>query len=134
MRLLRALCATTLAALAVAGCATTPAERTAPPLPRTARDRDRLIDAAQQVLVDRCLARQGLTLRHPSDGADRRLQGALFGRGRPNWPSPSPPATPSPPTRTAVSPPPSATCTGTRSSGSVPGSWSTTCGPRPSSV
>ncbi|MER5409289.1 hypothetical protein [Streptomyces sp. NPDC002769] len=83
MRLLRTLCATTLAALALVGCATTPAQLTAPPLPRSERDRDDLIDAAQQVLVDRCLARQGLTSRRTSDGEDRRLQGALFGRGRP---------------------------------------------------
>ncbi|MEU0034176.1 hypothetical protein [Streptomyces sp. NPDC006333] len=83
MRLLRALCAATLVVLMLAGCATTPAHRTAPPLPRTERDRDDLIDAAQQVLVDRCLARQGITPRHTTDGDDRRLQGALFGRGRP---------------------------------------------------
>lgn len=92
MRLLRALCAAALAALAVAGCATATAQRATPPLPRTERDRDDLIDTAQQVLVDRCLARQGLTLRHAPDApdaqgtrdtADRRLQGALFGRGRP---------------------------------------------------
>ncbi|WP_405877553.1 hypothetical protein OG762_03165 [Streptomyces sp. NBC_01136] len=82
MRLLRALAAA-LTVLALAGCATTTAQRTAPPLPRTERDRDDLIDAAQQALVDHCLARQGLTLRHASDTQDRRLQGALFGRGRP---------------------------------------------------
>ncbi|MEU9286251.1 hypothetical protein AB0D57_16405 [Streptomyces sp. NPDC048275] len=82
MRLLRALCAAALAVLALAGCATTPAHR-APELPRTERDRDDLIDTAQQALVDRCLARQGLTLKHTSDAADGRLQGALFGRGRP---------------------------------------------------
>ncbi|MGQ4387744.1 hypothetical protein, partial [Streptomyces sp. SAS_270] len=101
-----------LAAMAVAGCATTTAQRaTAPALPGTERGRDDLIDAAQRLLVDRCLARQGFALR-PSPGvsersvssddrrsspvggrtspvdrrsssADRRLQGALFGRGRP---------------------------------------------------
>ncbi|WP_371643112.1 hypothetical protein [Streptomyces mirabilis] len=40
------------------------------PLPRTERDRDDLIDAAQQVLVDRCLARQGLTLPNASAPQD----------------------------------------------------------------
>jgi hypothetical protein len=83
VRLLRALCALALAVLALAGCATATAQRAAPALPRTERDRDDLIDTAQQVLVDRCLARQGLTLRPAPDAADHRLQGALFGRGRP---------------------------------------------------
>ena len=89
MRLLRALCAAALAVLAVSGCATTTAGRgTAPVLPGTERGGDDLIDAAQRMLVDRCLARQGLALREPpADGqhssADRRLQGALFGRGHP---------------------------------------------------
>ncbi|MFE2321695.1 hypothetical protein ACFXC8_53540 [Streptomyces sp. NPDC059441] len=99
MRHLRALAAAALALLALTGCATATAQRAVPPLPRTERDRGGLIDTAQQVLVDRCLARQGLTLQHASapqhgsasdprersasDPPDRRLQGALFGRGRP---------------------------------------------------
>lgn len=83
MRFLRALAVVALAVLVLTGCATATAQRTVPPLPRTERDRDDLIDTAQQVLVDRCLARQGLTLRNASDRQDRRLQGALFGRGRP---------------------------------------------------
>jgi len=89
VRLLRALCAAALAVLAVAGCATTTAGRgTAPALPGTERGRDDLIDAAQRMLVDRCLARQGLALQEPAaegqqSTADRRLQEALFGRGRP---------------------------------------------------
>lgn len=99
MRHLRALAAAALALLALTGCATATAQRAVPPLPRTERDRDDLIDTAQQVLVDRCLARQGLTLQNasaPQHGSaadprersasappDRRLQGALFGRGRP---------------------------------------------------
>lgn len=99
MRHLRALAAAALALLALTGCATATAQRAVPPLPRTERDRGDLIDTAQQVLVDRCLARQGLTLQHASapqhgsasdprersasDPPDRRLQGALFGRGRP---------------------------------------------------
>ncbi|MFF2515242.1 hypothetical protein [Streptomyces sp. NPDC058086] len=91
MRLLRALAAAALAVLALTGCSTATAQRAVPPLPRTERDRDDLIDTAQQVLVDRCLARQGLTLQNasaPQDRSaaapqDRRLQGALFGRGRP---------------------------------------------------
>ncbi|MFF2127900.1 hypothetical protein ACFVW1_21360 [Streptomyces olivochromogenes] len=91
MRLLRAFAAAALAVLALTGCSTATAQRAVPPLPRTERDRDDLIDAAQQVLVDRCLAGQGLTLpnasapQDPSASApqDRRLQGALFGRGRP---------------------------------------------------
>lgn len=99
MRHLRALAAAALALLALTGCATATAQRAVPPLPRTERDRGDLIDTAQQVLVDRCLARQGLTLQHDSapqhgnasdprersasDPPDRRLQGALFGRGRP---------------------------------------------------
>jgi hypothetical protein len=91
VRLLRALAAAVLAVLALTGCSTTTAQRAVPPLPRTERDRDDLIDTAQQVLVDRCLARQGLTLqsasasqdRSAADPPDRRLQGALFGRGRP---------------------------------------------------
>ena len=98
MRHLRALAAAALALLALTGCATATAQRTVPSLPRTERDRDDLIDTAQQVLVDRCLARQGLTLpntsapqhgsasapreRSASGPPDRRLQGALFGRGR----------------------------------------------------
>lgn len=102
-----------LAALALTGCATTTAERGAPALPTTERAQDDLIDTAQQVLVDECLARQGLSVRRaapqerlspeeptageqspsseqspsdkesPSGKADRQLQGALFGRGRP---------------------------------------------------
>lgn len=91
MRLLRAFAAAALAVLALTGCSTATAQRAVPPLPRTERDRDDLIDAAQQVLVDRCLAGQGLTLPNasaPQDHSapapqDRRLQGALFGRGRP---------------------------------------------------
>ncbi|QIZ00072.1 hypothetical protein HEP87_47250 [Streptomyces sp. S1D4-11] len=107
MRLLRALAAAALAVLALTGCSTATAQRAVPPLPRTERDRDDLIDTAQQVLVDRCLARQGLTLQSAADPQDRsaadpqdrsaaeprdrsvaeppdhRLQGALFGRGRP---------------------------------------------------
>jgi hypothetical protein len=99
VRHLRALAAAALALLALTGCATATAQRAVPPLPRTERDRGDLIDTAQQVLVDRCLARQGLTLQHASapqhgsasdprersasDPPDRRLQGALFGRGRP---------------------------------------------------
>ncbi|MFF3656763.1 hypothetical protein [Streptomyces olivochromogenes] len=107
MRLLRAFAAAALAVLALTGCSTATAQRAVPPLPRTERDRDDLIDAAQQVLVDRCLAGQGLTLPNasapqdhsasppqdhsaspPQDQSapapqDRRLQGALFGRGRP---------------------------------------------------
>ncbi|MFF7925346.1 hypothetical protein ACFZDP_29895 [Streptomyces mirabilis] len=99
MRLLRAFAAAALAVLALTGCSTATAQRAVPPLPRTERDRDDLIDAAQQVLVDRCLARQGLTLPNasaPQDHGvsapqdhrasapqDRRLQSALFGRGDP---------------------------------------------------
>ncbi len=80
--------ATALAALimllvpALGGCATTAdADRAGPSLPSGERQRDDLIKAAQQVLVERCLAGQGLS----SEGTgheDRRLQGALFGRGR----------------------------------------------------
>ncbi|MFF1766489.1 hypothetical protein [Streptomyces sp. NPDC058249] len=125
MRLFRALRATAPAVLALlgllgapalTGCAMTPKatktttdERRALALPTTERGKDDLIDTAQRVLVERCLARQGLTLRHPPDKrlsdkrtsderpsgkpssdersasaeADRRLQAALFGRGRP---------------------------------------------------
>ncbi|MFE1989016.1 hypothetical protein [Streptomyces mirabilis] len=107
MRLLRAFAAAALAVLALTGCSTATAQRAVPPLPRTERDRDDLIDAAQQVLVDRCLARQGLTLPNasapqdhsvsapqdhsasaPQDHSasapqDRRLQSALFGHGHP---------------------------------------------------
>ncbi|MEU1033947.1 hypothetical protein ABZ402_35560 [Streptomyces mirabilis] len=91
MRLLRALAAAALAVLALTGCSTATAQRAVPPLPRTERDRNDLIDTAQQVLVDRCLARQGLTLPNASASQDhsasapqdRRLQGALFGRGHP---------------------------------------------------
>ncbi|MEU9875616.1 hypothetical protein [Streptomyces phaeochromogenes] len=98
MRLLRALGAAApvvlalLALLALSGCATqTGAERDAPALPRTERERDDLIKAAQQVLVERCLAGRGLSSKGAvgerradgmDDAADRRLQGALFGRGR----------------------------------------------------
>jgi hypothetical protein len=89
-----------LALLALGGCATpTGAGRDAPALPRTERERDDLIKAAQQVLVDRCLAGRGLSSKADpgerredgrndqreggkEDAADRRLQGALFGRGR----------------------------------------------------
>ncbi|MFD9512469.1 hypothetical protein [Streptomyces mirabilis] len=91
MRLLRAFAAAALAVLALTGCSTATAQRSVPPLPRTERDRDDLIDTAQQVLVDRCLAQQGLVLPNasaPQDHSaaapqDRRLQGALFGRGHP---------------------------------------------------
>ncbi|MEU9957633.1 hypothetical protein [Streptomyces sp. NPDC050982] len=96
MRLLRALGAAALALLALValgGCGTpTGAGRDAPALPRTERERDDLVKAAQQVLVERCLAGRGLSSKGASgerradgkdDTADRRLQGALFGRGRP---------------------------------------------------
>ncbi|MEV0222816.1 hypothetical protein [Streptomyces sp. NPDC050704] len=108
MRLLRTLCAAALVVLALAGCATatggttTGAGRAGPALPRTERDRDDLIRAAQRLLVERCLTGRGLSLRgNPGvpgtpgvrgapggrrdrgSAADRRLQGALFGRGRP---------------------------------------------------
>ena len=113
MRLPRALRTATvvvLALLTLGGCATSTGEgREGSVLPRSERERDDLIKAAQQVLVDRCLADRGLTSRRTSDdprkdtdvdeqrkgagvderrkGAgvddDRRLQGALFGRGRP---------------------------------------------------
>ncbi|MEV2228564.1 hypothetical protein AB0H69_08340 [Streptomyces phaeochromogenes] len=98
MRLLRALGAAAsvvlalLALLALSGCATpTGAGRDAAALPRTERERDDLIKAAQQVLVERCLAGRGLSSKGAveerradgtDDAADRRLQGALFGRGR----------------------------------------------------
>ncbi|MFD1656742.1 hypothetical protein ACFSL4_00455 [Streptomyces caeni] len=81
MRLPRALCAAALAVLALTGCATTAAGPARPALPAGERARDDLIDTAQRLLVDRCLARQGLTL--GPDGRDPRLEGALFGRGRP---------------------------------------------------
>ncbi|WP_405922871.1 hypothetical protein [Streptomyces sp. NBC_00035] len=86
---LRATALAVLATLALAGCATPSAERGTPALPTTERAQDDLIDTAQQVLVDECLARQGLSVRHasaherPSRQEDHRLQGALFGRGRP---------------------------------------------------
>ncbi|MFD3373263.1 MULTISPECIES: hypothetical protein [unclassified Streptomyces] len=96
MRLLRALGVAALVVLAPAalgGCAApTGAGRDAPALPRTERERDDLIKAAQQVLVERCLAGRGLSSKGAAgerradgtdDTADRRLQGALFGRGRP---------------------------------------------------
>lgn len=96
MRLLRALGAAApvvLALVALGGCAApTGAERDAPALPRTDRERDDLIKAAQRVLVERCLAGRGLSSKGVADegrgdgrddAADRRLQGALFGRGRP---------------------------------------------------
>ncbi|MGA5506333.1 hypothetical protein [Streptomyces umbrinus] len=98
MRLLRALgTAVTvvlalLALMALGGCATpTGAGPDAPALPRTERERDDLIKAAQQVLVERCLAGRGLSSKGAvgerradgtDDAADRRLQGVLFGRGR----------------------------------------------------
>ncbi|MFI6335656.1 hypothetical protein [Streptomyces sp. NPDC050535] len=83
-----------LTALALTGCATTTAERGTPALPTTERARDDLIDTAQRILVDECLARRGLSVRpsptrersgeEPVPGEeDRRLQGALFGGGRP---------------------------------------------------
>ncbi|WP_432175856.1 hypothetical protein [Streptomyces sp. Tue6028] len=83
-----------LGALTLTGCATdaktAPGEdpRGALTLPATERGKDDLIDTAQQVLVERCLAGQGLTLRHVPSGRDgsserdRRLQAALFGAGR----------------------------------------------------
>lgn len=98
MRLLRAFGAAVsvvlalLALPALSGCATpTGAGRDAAALPRTERERDDLIKAAQQVLVERCLAGRGLSSKEAvgerradgtDDAADRRLQGALFGRGR----------------------------------------------------
>jgi len=94
VRLLRALAVAlvVLALPALGGCATpTGTGRDAPALPRTERARDDLIKAAQQVLVDRCLAGRGLSSKGAAserreggtdDAADRRLQGALFGRGR----------------------------------------------------
>ncbi|MEU5340149.1 MULTISPECIES: hypothetical protein [unclassified Streptomyces] len=96
MRLPRALGAAALAVLALltlGGCAaTTGGGRDAPALPRTQRERDDLIKAAQQVLVERCLAGRGLSSKvavgerqrdGKGDAADRRMQDALFGRGRP---------------------------------------------------
>ncbi|WP_328844023.1 hypothetical protein [Streptomyces sp. NBC_00258] len=95
MRLLRALGAALVVVtlLTLGGCATpTGAGRDTPALPRTERGRDDLIKAAQQVLVERCLARRGLSSKGAAeerrengtdDAEDRRLQGALFGRGRP---------------------------------------------------
>ncbi|MEU9187004.1 hypothetical protein AB0D14_21145 [Streptomyces sp. NPDC048484] len=98
MRFARALCAAVLVALTLGGCGatTTDAERAGPTLPSGERERDDLIRAAQQVLVERCLTVRGLSLERTArerrkDGAgrertrdeDRRLQGALFGRGRP---------------------------------------------------
>ncbi|MFD3924665.1 hypothetical protein [Streptomyces sp. NPDC058614] len=86
---LRATALAVLVTLALAGCATPAAERGIPALPTTERAQDDLIDTAQQVLVDECLARQGLSVRHasaqerPPGREDRRLQDALFGRGRP---------------------------------------------------
>ena len=94
MRLLRALAVAlvVLALPALGGCATpTGTGRDAPALPRTERARDDLIKAAQQVLVERCLAGRGLSSKadpgerregERDEAADRRLQGALFGRGR----------------------------------------------------
>jgi len=98
VRLLRALAVAlfVLALSALGGCATpTGAGRDAPALHRTERARDDLIKAAQQVLVERCLAGRGLSSKADADAdagerreggrddaADRRLQGALFGRGR----------------------------------------------------
>ncbi|MCZ4508423.1 hypothetical protein O3Q52_09445 [Streptomyces sp. ActVer] len=95
MRLLRALGAAALVVLALltlGGCATpTGAGRDTPALPRTERERDDLIKAAQQILVERCLAGRGLSSKPAAgerreggtdDAEDRRLQGALFGRGR----------------------------------------------------
>ncbi|MFI1206612.1 hypothetical protein ACH4UV_03315 [Streptomyces sp. NPDC020802] len=96
MRLPRALCAAVLVVAVLSGCATTTdAGGDRPALPRTERERDDLIKAAQQFLVERCLADRGLSPerafgRGPDEGTDdgtgdgdRRLQGALFGRGRP---------------------------------------------------
>ncbi|WAU83605.1 hypothetical protein O1Q96_30295 [Streptomyces sp. Qhu-G9] len=92
MRLPRALCAAVLVVVALGGCATTTdAGDNRPALPRTERERDDLIKAAQQFLVERCLAERGLSPEGAlGRGADegtgdraRRLQGALFGRGRP---------------------------------------------------
>ncbi|MEU9209808.1 hypothetical protein AB0D27_18115 [Streptomyces sp. NPDC048415] len=84
-----------LGALTVMGCAATGPEATSTTagrgalvLPTTERGMDDLIDTAQRVLVERCLARRGLTVRRapdqppPSPEEDRRLQVALFGRGR----------------------------------------------------
>ncbi|MDQ0772572.1 hypothetical protein QF026_001038 [Streptomyces aurantiacus] len=88
LRTLRAGAPVVLAALivlvvpALGGCgATTDAARAGPSLPSGERQRDDLIKAAQQALVERCLAGQGLSSEGPGD-KDRRLQGALFGRGR----------------------------------------------------
>ncbi|MFF3483219.1 hypothetical protein ACFYXC_08045 [Streptomyces sp. NPDC002701] len=85
-----------LVLLVLGGCATTTdGGRAGPALPRSERERDDLIKAAQQVLVERCLVRRGLFPERPSDGKrpsegrgrsgdeDPRLRGALFGRGRP---------------------------------------------------
>ncbi|MFD7818203.1 hypothetical protein ACFV6E_35635 [Streptomyces sp. NPDC059785] len=99
MPLLRALCAAALVILALTGCAAGQASGPdRPPLPRDARSRDALVDTAEHRLVERCLARRGLTLRHPvprhdarhrtrasrtAVREDRRLQEAVFGRGRP---------------------------------------------------
>ncbi|TFE58501.1 hypothetical protein E3E14_01260 [Streptomyces sp. ICN441] len=81
MRALRTACAA-VAALVLAGCATAPA-RPAPGPPAAEGRRDALIRHAQRILVDRCLAGQGLTsARKPSsEEDDRRLRTALFGSG-----------------------------------------------------
>jgi len=91
VRLPRALCAAALVVLvalivpALGGCATTTnAGRAGPSLPSSERERDDLIKAAQQDLVERCLAGRGLSYGNGGAGEeDQRLQGALFGRGRP---------------------------------------------------
>ncbi|MCX4513466.1 hypothetical protein OHA27_24710 [Streptomyces sp. NBC_01619] len=65
----------------LSGCATGPS---GPALPTTERARDDLIRSAQQVLVSRCLADQGLSTTGPrpaSPAEGRRLQAALFGTG-----------------------------------------------------
>ncbi|MEU2495220.1 hypothetical protein [Streptomyces sp. NPDC007883] len=81
MRALRTACAA-VAALVLAGCAAESSPPTARP-PATEREQDALVRYAQRVLVDRCLAGQGLdAARKPSSREeDRRLQSALFGAG-----------------------------------------------------
>ncbi|WP_328492435.1 hypothetical protein OHS59_06480 [Streptomyces sp. NBC_00414] len=80
--LLAGLCAAALVVPALGGCAPTDAGRAGPSLPSSQRERDDLIKAAQQTLVERCLTRRGLSLEGARD-EDRQLQGALFGKGRP---------------------------------------------------
>ncbi|MGW7364605.1 hypothetical protein ACWGI8_14540 [Streptomyces sp. NPDC054841] len=79
MRALHAACAL-VAALVLSGCAAAPTGRA---LPTPERSRDDVIRSAEQALVTRCLASQGLTTasKPATPAEDRRLQAAVFGSG-----------------------------------------------------